>query len=360
MWNSYCRRALQEIYGVQRCQRRTFLNGSIHYTWKSPVSCGKIKDERTPIPVPPAVTTLDPIRLKPENYFDISTSSLNQHLQFRKLSTKHYHDPHHRQFGDQLTTSDIRFPPDLRGFLYYYAPPNQNPLGSGVRFRVAEGPDTHSFVEGHDLLMPHGIPWQLPIIEIMTLRKYAGLRNVLAADGFAPPQLKLACDSVQVVRDSVFISALGMPWAVDWRWEFSRVYVVSPDRRPLPLLVKHPWFRRGSVYSAPNSGRGLVSLVKDADGNSGLRVDKVLSLIQHNINTSAMLPAEGQVTPFSSRLILKQTKMSEAKMDEGLSHYGPAAFSKLPWIRGNRSPLEVFRHFPLPKGQLEGLSRLMH
>lgn len=200
------------------------------------------------------MTTLAPSRLKPKNYFDISTSSLNDRQLFRRVSKKQIADAHQRQFGEQLGTSDTQFPPDTKGFLYYHAPPNQNPFGSGVRFRVAEGPDTDSFVQGHDLLMAHDLPWQLPIIELLTLRKYASLASVLAADGFAPPEMRLACESVQVVRDSVFITALGMPWAVDWKWEFSRVYVSSPLRRPLPLLVKHPWFNKSSLFPAPYSG----------------------------------------------------------------------------------------------------------
>ncbi|KAJ6554558.1 hypothetical protein B0H19DRAFT_1154041 [Mycena capillaripes] len=334
-----CRHGLQRVYGAQ--QRRTLFSHHSFFRWSSPVGNFKKPPREKTIEVPSGVTTLDPRRFTEAQYFDISQSPLRNC--FRKMRPTHIHDPHGRQFGDQMSTTDTLFPPDTRGFLYFRSVPNQSPLAGAVRFRVAEKPDKASFLAGHDLLMSHGLPWQLPIWEIVIRPAFKDILDILAADGFAPEGLQLACNSFNIVRDSVFIAALGEPWAVDWATEFSRVYFVRPFQHPIPSLIRHPWFNSGTERKAPCTGRGLVSVVQTTDGRLGLRIDKVLSLKQHTITRGTIIPAEGLVTEFQPRLIHKSTKVSELRMDSMVgSIIRPV--SKMPWAAGNPNPFEIYRH----------------
>ncbi|KAJ7222320.1 hypothetical protein GGX14DRAFT_352860 [Mycena pura] len=203
------------------------------------------------------MATLDPRRFTAAQYVDISASPLRS--QFRRMRSMQVADPHRRQFGDQLATSDVPFPPATRGFLYFFSPPAQSPLAGGVRFRVvpqAPAPNRvgPAFAAGHDLLMAHGLPWHLPVWEILTRRAYSCLRDVLVKDELAPGRLRLACNSLSITRDSVLVTALGMPWAVDWSTEFSRIYVVAPHHHPVAAMVRHPWYSRASERKAPYSG----------------------------------------------------------------------------------------------------------
>ncbi|KAJ7724956.1 hypothetical protein DFH07DRAFT_262084 [Mycena maculata] len=346
---SSCRLALQLLYGAQR---RTFMDHPSDFTYKSPVLFGKIRNEGWSKSLPPAVTTLDPTRINHSNYFEISNSTLRAF--YRRIETAQIADPHGRQFGDQLSTSNTNFPEGTRGFLYLYSPPNQSPLGGAVRFRLAENSDARSFVQGRDLLMAHDLPWQIPIWEILTRRLYQSLAAVLEADGFAPREMKLASKSIHVIRDSVFVTALGQPWAVDWGWEFIRIYVVPRARHPMAVLVKAPWHDRPGQFPNPYRGRGLVSIIRQPDGEFGLRVDKVLRIQQQFANHKTIAPSEGLVTPLRTRPILKSTKTSEKDMN-ALDHYVTGYLARIPWLSRNPNILDVYRHLPLSKSALDNL-----
>ncbi|KAJ7456918.1 hypothetical protein FB451DRAFT_1275240 [Mycena latifolia] len=346
MSTSSCRSALQRVYWGQR---RTWLSHATHYAWQSPVLF-KLKQGRGTSPLPPSVTTLDPRRISDENFFDISVSSLSKNFLYRKLRSVQLSDPHHRQFGGLMQHSDVPFPPDIQGFLYYYSVPNQSPFGGGIRFRVAKTPD--GFLEGHDLLMPHGLPWHIPIWEVCSRRRtHRYLCERLEADGFAPRQMLLAAEKANVDRDSVFITALGQPWVIDFQWEFIRIFLAAPSMHPVPALVSAPWFSKSSTFQAPFYGRGLVSIVPGDDGAFGLRVDKILKLDQKTANNRIVVPTEGSVTPLVARSILKQTKMSEAKMSKLVGGVN-SALRDLPWAPTTHNPLDVYHYPPMPMDQL--------
>ncbi|KAJ7756276.1 hypothetical protein B0H16DRAFT_696393 [Mycena metata] len=341
---SICRRGLQGVYWTQR---RSFYHFEPFYSWHTPVLIRKKRTTRPPFELPAGVTTLDPNKITSEQYFDISTSRLAS--QYRKIEQKRRPNPHMRQVGDIVYTTDTPFPPDTKGFLYFYSPPDRHPLCGCIRFRVAEDPSSRGFQAGHDLLLPHGLPWEIPIWETVTWGGYKNLLDVLAADGFAPPLLQLACRSANVERDSVFISALGQPWLVDWATEFSRIYVIRPLLHPVPILIPHPWFQnyRG-LRPAPYSGRGIVSVITTPEGNLGLRVDKVLYMTQHSNNLDTVRPVDGLVTELGARLVQKSTKGTELKAFQTVVH-ALSPIKMLPPARADESPLEVFRHPPPPR-----------
>ncbi|KAJ7631969.1 hypothetical protein DFH06DRAFT_1223346 [Mycena polygramma] len=343
----FCRRSLQLIYGPQSCSRRTMatMGRTPRFAmWTSPVQRSKKGIDRSPLPLPPGITTLDPRRFTEAQYFDISQAKHGLNCIFRRMRSSQVSDPHMRQHGTQMATGDIPFPPDSRGFLYYRSPPHQSPLAGGIRFRVAEQPDKAGFLAGHDLMMAHGLPWHIPVWELLERRQFASIAKILAADGFAPPLFKEACAALNVERDSVFITALGEPWAVDWSTEFSRVYFARPFHTPTAALVRHPWYYRGSdLRKAPFTGRGLVSVIQTPDGQLGLRVEKVLHIKQHCLNTTCITPADGVVAALQTRLIHRSTKLSEEKMDL-VEHHVLRPVSKLPWIAPDQSPFEIFDH----------------
>ncbi|KAJ7630015.1 hypothetical protein DFH06DRAFT_1337937 [Mycena polygramma] len=312
--------------------------------WTSPVQRSKKGIDRSPLPLPPGITTLDPRRFTEAQYFDISQAGNGLNRIFRRMRSSQVSDPHMRQHGIHMATGDIPFPPDSRGFLYYRSPPHQSPLAGGIRFRVADQPDKAGFLAGHDLMMAHGLPWHIPIWELLERRQFARIVKILTADGFAPPLFKEACAALNVERDSVFITALGEPWAVDWSTEFSRVYFARPFHTPTAALVRHPWYYRGSdVRKAPFTGRGLVSVIQTPDGTLGLRVEKVLHIQQHCVNTTCITPVDGVVAALQTRLIHRSTKLSEEEMDK-VEYHVLSPVSKLPWIAPEQSPFEIFDH----------------
>ena len=73
------------------------------------------------------------------------------------------------------------FPPDTRGFLYYYTPPKAPPLAGEVRFRLAS--DLDSFHDGTDLLSIDKIPWSISLFDLANLSTHLRLREQLLADG---------------------------------------------------------------------------------------------------------------------------------------------------------------------------------
>ncbi|KAJ7079997.1 hypothetical protein B0H15DRAFT_492403 [Mycena belliarum] len=340
-----CRFAVQRAYWGQR---RTFLDHPASYRWVSPVFFTKDRGVQNgpPVKVPPQVTTLHPHRLTDANYIDLAGTSLDTRSYFRQLRSRLSVDPHSRQYGCQMFTGDCPFPPETRGFLYFRSVPDQSPYGGGLRFRVAATPDKGGFLGGHDLLMPHGLPWHIPIWELCTRRIHGDVLRILKEDGFAPPEMIFASEKANVARDSVFITALGQRWPVDFQWEFSRIYLASPGRLPIPTLVQHSWYDNSSRFFAPSYGRGLVSLTKDANGALQLRLEKVLRLVKRTTNVKTLVPEEGSVTPFVGRIILKSTKKEEAKLRllVGEVH---AASRELPWEPVNHNPLDVYQYPPL-------------
>ncbi|KAJ7270705.1 hypothetical protein B0H12DRAFT_777193 [Mycena haematopus] len=91
------------------------------------------------------------------------------------------------------------------------------------------------------------------------------------------------------------------------------------------------------------SGRGLVSVIKNSDGELGLRIDKVLNLNQHGINHKTVMPLEGLVVPLIARLIHKSTKMSEADMDKHANQV-LIPVSRLPWYPAKPDPFDLYQY----------------
>lgn len=135
------------------------------------------------------VRTLDPNKLSPSDYIDLSTRH-QPDVTFIVWSP----DPKRAQMPLLGRVSgkafpNERFPPNATGFLYYHIPPHSPPLAGEVRFRIIPSPDPASFAAGTDLLMDHGVPWKIPLLYMSGIGRYTGLRTLLLQDELITPQL---------------------------------------------------------------------------------------------------------------------------------------------------------------------------
>ncbi|KAJ7624461.1 hypothetical protein FB45DRAFT_796416 [Roridomyces roridus] len=64
------------------------------------------------------------------------------------------------------TGGAARFPANTRGFFYYGPRPGLPTIASSLRFRCTPSSNPASFQEGHDLLLPNGLPWQIITAQI--------------------------------------------------------------------------------------------------------------------------------------------------------------------------------------------------
>ncbi|CDO69816.1 hypothetical protein BN946_scf184803.g14 [Trametes cinnabarina] len=79
------------------------------------------------------------------------------------------------------------FPVNTRGLFYYHRHP-QIAFGGSIRFRVCQDPDPRYLDLGQDLLTEYGTPWQIPIIAIGRLPRFAILKSVLEQDKLITPK----------------------------------------------------------------------------------------------------------------------------------------------------------------------------
>ncbi|KAF7328847.1 hypothetical protein MVEN_02514200 [Mycena venus] len=75
------------------------------------------------------------------------------------------------------------FPPETRGFFYYYAPKHLPPMAGGLRFRITPRGHPASFPDGHDLLH-EGLPWEISLVTIVSsVGRKSVLREQLLNEG---------------------------------------------------------------------------------------------------------------------------------------------------------------------------------
>lgn len=100
------------------------------------------------------------------------------------------------QWADLAFKTEVRlrqpWPSESRGFLYYHED-SHLPLRGELRFRVS--PDGNP-AKGHDVLLPSGRPWSLVLLQIATVPKYSGLRNLLISNGLVSKSLVTKCQNL--------------------------------------------------------------------------------------------------------------------------------------------------------------------
>ncbi|KAJ2914709.1 hypothetical protein MD484_g5712, partial [Candolleomyces efflorescens] len=81
--------------------------------------------------------------------------------------------------------SHLPFPEGTSGFLYFRRPkPCPNLAFGSLRFRMVPKNDPALFEAGHDLVYEKtGTPWEIHLISLKSIGRYAGIYNVLITDG---------------------------------------------------------------------------------------------------------------------------------------------------------------------------------
>ncbi|KAI0044820.1 hypothetical protein FA95DRAFT_1608224 [Auriscalpium vulgare] len=130
---------------------------------------------RLPKKAIPDIRTLEPSKLIPSDFVDLSGRSpvaynarLADNSRIRTVSALYYA----YALGD-----NARFPTDTRGFLYFHAPSRE------VRFRLLASNDPRHFAKGTDLALPSGEAWCLKTAVLATRARAAGFRALLRQDG---------------------------------------------------------------------------------------------------------------------------------------------------------------------------------
>ncbi|KAF8721892.1 hypothetical protein AX14_010127 [Amanita brunnescens Koide BX004] len=179
------------------------------------------------------------------------------------------------------------FPPDTRGFLYYYTPPKAPPLAGEVRFRLAS--DLDSFHDGTDLLSIDKIPWSISLFDLANLSAHLRLREQLLADGlvsqatldkWAGNKPPLLYERYRVGRNRIVLYYLRQPFFLRFNANFIVFNTATREQIGLcimqnPLKDKHFEPNSHTRYS----GSGLVQLEPYKDKLT-LRVVKILESVQ--------------------------------------------------------------------------------
>jgi hypothetical protein len=141
------------------------------------------------------ISTLNPARINPADYLDLS------HL--RSLTIRFPESPSQKpgsinyQWQNPGTKSErIPFPSRSTGFMYYHQDRRAAPLEGSIRFRVVSDNAPSSFRDGRDLLLPSGSPWQISLVQIASLQAYSPICDQLLHENLATPAQLSQCRSL--------------------------------------------------------------------------------------------------------------------------------------------------------------------
>ncbi|TFK46224.1 hypothetical protein OE88DRAFT_1739672 [Heliocybe sulcata] len=131
--------------------------------------------------------TLNQTRLHVDDFADL-TGRVKRALRFPSVPEEPGFEMHYFRspWGDRKC---IPFPPDSRGFVYWYLERNAPPLSGQVRFRATTSSDPATFPSGRDLQLPDGRTWNIPLARIAHASKYSGLRAQLLFEKLLTTQM---------------------------------------------------------------------------------------------------------------------------------------------------------------------------
>ena len=148
------------------------------------------------------ISTLNPLRLDPANFLDISHSVCTNVAFLSHLSLQNSENftlprfdlifRHERRDG---LLKDVRFPMDTRGFLYYHSPAKFPATAGEIRFHITENNRPSSFFRGKDLLSHRGVPWRIPLLTIASdsLACYKPIREQLLLENLVTEEQLVTC-----------------------------------------------------------------------------------------------------------------------------------------------------------------------
>ncbi|KAJ7726847.1 hypothetical protein DFH07DRAFT_970376 [Mycena maculata] len=185
------------------------------------------------------VSTLTPSLLTNADHLDICG------IYGVSLSFPHTIDPAFKMYYERRGNKSFRFPPHTHGFFYFGPRLGLPALAASLRFRCTPTAHPSSFDDGHDLLLPNGLPWQwLPaqaaVATFPVLRDQLVREGHLTPDALAKWRKRLGWvegSKTRRVNPSDFLFALHQPFAID----FSRTLCLA-------IVGEHKLYHMQSAY----------------------------------------------------------------------------------------------------------------
>ncbi|KAJ7468239.1 hypothetical protein B0H11DRAFT_2239024 [Mycena galericulata] len=245
------------------------------------------------------VSTFDATRLRPHDFIDISRAQAvlldvyghrpthSRELPFAKLSFRSADSPHTRQ--------DTR----LQGFLYYHVPHPSRPLSGGLRFRCT--PSSSGFNQGLDLLCPSGLPWTVPLPNLMWNRGQPIVQSLLRENLLTLTDL-ISCLQAfhgEAQPPGPVVHCPGQPWDLDLRVP---TVVLIPGPRGL--------FRTPLYPAVARYGSALVRF--EPTGNPDAPQELAIRVLELRTSKIGYLPAYSHLPPLVSGALLSHLRQPRA------------------------------------------------
>ncbi|KAI0265328.1 hypothetical protein BC834DRAFT_843595 [Gloeopeniophorella convolvens] len=198
------------------------------------------------------ISTLDPDRLQPSDFIDLSTHCT---VGIWTVPRGSYAVPKvllRYELGKRKLR--LPFPSGARGFLYYARDP-ELAEGGQVRFRIVPTPEG-AFEAGQDLLFRNGMPWHITP-GILPRAPAAGLARLLLRDGLVTQEQFAAWKSFpQMLRHSPVVTRFGQPFSLSFSVTMPGIWV----RTSTHGRVCHLRFRLSTAGHPFTRGAGTVCL----------------------------------------------------------------------------------------------------
>ncbi|KAI0359734.1 hypothetical protein OH77DRAFT_1419034 [Trametes cingulata] len=243
-----------------RCSgwRRTALTVSSYVRGMSQSSPPEApKKRRNPMPnydgesivVPWTVRSLQRRNLTPQDYVDLSNAralAIDPSAEVNAKPEDREPLPPFITYGFRKPFTFTPFPINTRGFFYYWHRPRAL-LGGSIRFRVMQEADPHRFAHGYDLLNEYGTPWEMSLLALSHLRRYASLWDALRRDKIhsfellkRSTALLSSAHDLDIRFEDQLIRSAGQPFYVDLTQPRQKLHLLG--NRILHLVRAHQLF----------------------------------------------------------------------------------------------------------------------
>ncbi|KAI0044823.1 hypothetical protein FA95DRAFT_1680916 [Auriscalpium vulgare] len=258
---------------------------------------------RIPWHAPFYIQTLDPSKLIPSDFVDLSgrnrvtyNARLADNSRIRTANALYYE----YALGDNAT-----FPTDTRGFLYFHAPSRE------VRFRLLASNDPRHFAKGTDLALPSGEAWCLKTAVLATRARAAGFRALLVQDGVRMDALASSSHGAQL---SLFqrrkhirrVTRLGETFPVRFNLKCMHLAVGTP-------VTLVPW-QSPFKWSVQPEDSGQAQIALERSPLPEHRGRRVLVLRVHQISGNPQLRPEMKAFPHHHLYMPREGSLVYRKM----------------------------------------------
>ncbi|PIL30044.1 hypothetical protein GSI_07956 [Ganoderma sinense ZZ0214-1] len=129
------------------------------------------------------IRTLDPSKLTPDDYIDISHKSSPTLSAILRSSNSPPASPRSNPQIIWVPCASSSFPAGTHGFLYYHVGPYSSPIAGELRIRVTSSRDPASFATGSDLLDERSMLWRYPLYKMVCRPDWSEFVALLLQDG---------------------------------------------------------------------------------------------------------------------------------------------------------------------------------